>query len=354
MARPSSEPALPDIRPFRERIGDFALDSFESLEGANEALYGSGLGDGLPLVPPTSRRVAAMLAPCTLPPDSAFETLMPSFVAPTLWDVATCAVMAGCEARYLPVVAAALQAVADPSFNLLGVQTTTGAAAPLIIVNGRIVEELAINAGANVLGQGARANATIGRAIRLVLQNVGLAIPGSGDMATHGQPGKYGWCIAENEADSPWPPLHVERGFDAATSTVTAIGAVGSAEVVLSVSNPEELVTTLAHSMTLAGNRGARGTLGSGQALVLLPPESARMLSDHGWGRATLQQALLAEARLPSQWLVDGAAEQDDVAVARSAGDILIVVTGGVGIKATFIPTWGGGTEAVTREIKPI
>ena len=193
-----------------------------------------------------------MLASCTLPPESELETIMPSFVRPTLWDVATCAVMAGCEAGYLPVIAAALRAVADPSFNLLGVQTTTGAASPLIIVNGPVAEELGINAGTNVLGQGARANATIGRALRLVLQNVGLAIPGSGDMATHGQPGKYGWCIAENEAESPWSPIHVDRGFDAATSTVTTIGAVGSAEVVLSVSSPDELVTTLAHSMTLA------------------------------------------------------------------------------------------------------
>lgn len=354
MARLSSEPAPPDIRLFRERIGDLALDGFDSLEGANQALYSAGLGDGLPLVPPTSGRIEAMLAGCTQPPDSALETIMPSFVAPTLWDVATCAVMAGCEARYLPVIAAALRAVADPSFNLLGVQTTTGAASPLIIVNGPTTEELAINAGANVLGQGARANATIGRAIRLVLQNVGLAIPGSGDMATHGHAGKYGWCIAENEADSPWPPIHVGRGFDASTSTVTVIGAVGSVEVVLSVSSPEALVTTLAHSMTHAGNRGAGGTLGSGQALVLLPPESARMLSEHGWDRSKLQHALLAEARLPAQWLVERTSDQDDVAVARSADDILIVVTGGVGIKATFVPTWGGGTEAVTREIRPI
>jgi hypothetical protein len=354
LAPSSSEPALPDIRPFRERISDLALDSFETLEGANEALYQAGLGDGLPLVPPTSSRIQAMLASCSEAPDAPLETIMPSFVAPTLWDVATCAVIAGCEARYLPVIVAALRAVADPSFNLLGVQTTTGAAAPLIIVNGPIVEELAINAGTNVLGQGARANATIGRAFRLVLQDVGLAIPGSGDMATHGHAGKYGWCIAENEAGSPWPPIHVDRGFDRATSTVTAVGAVGSAEVVLSVGSPEALVTTLAHSMTLAGNRGAGGTLGSGQALVLLPPESARKLSEAGWDRARLQQALLAEARLPSQWLEGGTVDQDDVSVARSAADILIVVTGGVGIKATFVPTWGGGTEAVTREIKPL
>ena len=310
--------------------------------------------------------MAATLEPCTLAPDHELETIMPSFVAPTLWDVATCAVMAGCEARYLPVIAAALRAVADPSFNLLGVQTTTGAATPLVIVNGPLVDELGINVGSNALGQGARANATIGRAMRLVLQNVGLAIPGSGDMATHGQPGKYGWCIAEHEARSPWPPFHADRGFDAATNTVTAVGAVGSAEVVLSASSPEELVTILAHSMTLAGNIGAHGTLGSGQALVLLPPESARMLNDHGWDRPQLQAQLLARARIPPQWLIRRAAERtgvelprrgserDDVPVARSAEDILIVVTGGVGIKATFIPTWGGGTEAVTRAIEPL
>ena len=348
-----TEPELSDIRPFQERMGDLAIDSFDSFEGANEALYHSGLGDGLPLVPPTSRRVVAMLAPSALPPEATLEVIMPSFVAPTLRDVATCAVMAGCEAHYLPVIVAALRAVADPSFNLLGVQTTTGAAAPLIIVNGPIVESLAINAGSNVLGQGARANATIGRAFRLVLQNVGLAMPGSGDMATHGHAGKHSWCIAENETRSPWPPLHVERGFDVSTSTVTTVAAVGSSEVVLSVSSPEDLVTTLAHSMTSAGNCGAE-TLGSGQALVLLPPESARKLSDADWTRAQLQQALLAEARLPSDWVPSGTVEADDLAVARSAEDILVVVTGGVGIKATFVPTWGGGSTAVTREITPI
>ena len=347
-------------------MADLALDAVDGLDAANEALYRAGLGDGLPLIPPTSRRVAAMLEACTQPPEQELGMIMPSFVAPTLWDVATCAVMAGCEPRYLPVIAAALRAVAEPSFNLLGIQTTTGAATPLVIVNGPVVDELGINVGSNALGQGARANATIGRAMHLVLQNVGLAIPGTGDMATHGQPGKYGWCLAEHEADSPWPPFHADRGFDAATSTVTAVGAVGSAEVVLSASSPEELVTTLAHSMTLAGNMGSQGTLGSGQALVLLPPESARMLNGHGWDRRQLQEALLAEARLPLHWLTRRAAERasaelprhegeyDGVPVARSAEDILIVVTGGVGIKATFIPTWGGGTEAITREIEPL
>lgn len=345
---------LPDTRPFGERINALTLDLIDSFEAANEALYRAGLGDGLPLVPPTSRRITEMLAPCVMDRLTAFEMIMPSFVSPTLQDIATCAVMAGCESRYLPVIVSALRAVADPSFNLLGVQTTTGAAAPMIIINGPIIKELAIHAGHNVLGQGSRANATIGRALRLVLQNVGLAIPGSGDMATQGQAGKYGSCIAENEADSPWEPLHTNLGFETASSTVTAIAAVGSVEVVLSSSNPEELTTTLAHSMTLAGNRGEGGTLGSGQALVLLPPESAQMLDAHGWNRKKLQNALFAEAKLPGRWIANSTSDQDDVAIAYSADDILIAVTGGTGIKATFIPTWGGGSKAITRKIEAI
>ncbi len=362
MTLTASEPppaAAVDIRPLHERIAGLALDRDGSFEDANESLYRARLTDGLPVVPPTAARIDAMLVAASLHADDVLDTLMPSFTAPTLWDVAASAVMAGCEAPYLPVIVAALRAVADPAFNLLGIQTTTGAAAPLLIVNGPVAAQLDINAGPNCMGQGWRANATIGRAVRLVLQNVGLGIPGSGDMATQGQPGKYSWCIAENEAKSPWPPLHVTRGFDAAASAVTAVGAVGNVEVVLSVSAPEELVTTLAHSMTLAGNLGAHGTFGGGQALVLLPPESARFLDGHGWDRARLQEALFEEARMPLDWLNERAAERlrgdataDAVTVARSPQDILVVVTGGVGIKATFVPTWGGGTEAVTRPVE--
>ena len=308
-----------------------------------------------------------MLAGCAAGPGHALEMIVPAHVAPTLWDVAACAAMAGCEAAYLPVVAAAIRAVADPAFNLEGVQATTGSAAPFLIVSGPVAAELGINAGANCMGQGSRANATIGRALRLLLQNVGLSIPGRTDMATQGMPGKFTWCIADLREGSPWSPLGEQLGFASGTSTVTAVGAVGNVEVVLPQTTPEDVVLTLARSMTLAGNIGQAGSFGGGQALVIVPPESAYYLEGAGIGRRELQQQLFELARVPFAQLPGSAVQrvqerraelglppEDAVRVAQSADEILVVVAGGVGTKATFVPTWGGGTRAITREVRPL
>ena len=355
-----------DPRPLRERLADLDLDRLRDSHEANERLYRAGLTDGLPVVPPTARRIEEMLGGADPAASPGLGPLPPGFMTPTSWDAAACAVLAGCERGALPLVVAALAAVAEPAFNLLGIQTTTGAAATLFVVNGQVTSDLGINAAHNSFGPGWRPNATIGRAIRLALQTVGLAVPGSGDMATQGHPGKYTWLVAENEAASPWAPLHATRGLAAGSSAVTAVGAVGNVEVVLPLTSPGALMKTLAHSMTIAGNIG-RGSFGSGQPLVLLPPESAQFLKKHGWERTSLQQALFAEATMPLAWLSDGAIERtraareeqglapiDALPAARSPEDILIVVTGGVGVKATFVPTWGGGTEAVTREVEPL
>jgi hypothetical protein len=266
----------------------------------------------------------------------------------------------------LPLIVAALGAVTDPAFNLLGIQTTTGAAAPLFIVNGPVAAALDLNAAHNVLGPGRRANATIGRALRLILQDVGLALPGSGDMATQGHPGKYSWLVAENETASPWEPLHATRGFGAQSSAVTAVGGVGNVEMVLPVTSPAALVTTIARSMMIGGNIG-RLSFGAGEALVLLPPECAHYLARNGWGRTDLQRAVFAEANVPLAWLPEHAATRvraareelglppsDVLNAVRAAESILIAVTGGVGHKATFVPTWAGGTAAVTREVAPL
>jgi hypothetical protein len=274
--------------------------------------------------------------------------------------------MAGCEPRYVSVIVAALRELAEPQFNLLGIQATTGSATPVLIVGGAVVSSLDINAGANCMGPGRRANATIGRAVRLILQNVALAIPGVSDMATQGQPGKYTWCVAEAEADSPWPPLRASQGFDVADSTVTVVGAAGNLEVVLGGTTPEENAATLASSMR-AGNIGVGGEFGGGQALVLLPPESAVFFASQGWTREHLQEAIFAEGLMPQALLPMGTQQRlqrrraetgksgnDWISLTRSPQDVLVVVTGGVGVKSTFIPTWGGGTEAVTRIVEPI
>ncbi len=185
-----------DARPLRERLTDLSLDRLTDFHQANERLYRAGLTDGLPVMPPTTRRIEEMLDGADPAALGGMGPLPPGFMTPTPWDAAACAVLAGCEVGALPVIVAALGAVADPTFNLLGIQTTTGAAAPLFVINGPVVSDLSINASHNSFGPGWRPNATIGRAIRLVLWNVGLAVPGSGDMATQGHPGKYTWLVA--------------------------------------------------------------------------------------------------------------------------------------------------------------
>ena len=331
---PTLPPLDVDMRPFRERLRELDIGPGTDFDQANERLYAAGLTDGLPVVPPERRRIGAMLSVSKLDPYETLDPLTPSYVAPTRWEVAANAVMAGCEPRYLPLVIAALRAVADPAFNLVGVQTTTGATAPIFIVHGPVVDELEINAGTNCMGQGRRSNATIGRAIRLVLQNVGLAIPGKGDMATHGIPGKYTWLIAENETDNVWPAFHVSRGLAPGTSAITALAAVGSTEVVLGDGTPEEIVQRLGRHMTPIGT----------EALLLLPPDNTLLLQRGGWDRARLQSEVLREALEAHPWA-------NSERHFRTPDDVLAVVTGGAGIKATYVPAWGGGTRAVTRAL---
>lgn len=320
------------------------------------------LGDGLPLVPPTPERVAHMLG--NLDPDQLVATLAPCFGEATWRALAENAVMAGCLPAYLPVVAAAAAAVAEAEFNLLGIQTTTGNAATMIIVNGPIATIIGMNAGANALGPGNRANATIGRALRLVLQNIGGAKPGEMDMATLGQPGKYTFCLAENEAQSPWTTLHADRGFAKEQSAVTVIGAEGIIEIVDSVSTePEHLIRTYANSMLFAGSAGTSGLIGAGEPLLLMPPDHAELFKRAGWSKPDVKAALHREALLPLERLSPAVAEriaaarktanQDAAApirIARDAADILIVVAGGSGVKAAYIPTWSG-SRAVSRAI---
>ena len=237
-----------------------------SWDEAQEDLLALGLTDGLPVMPPTRKRVNDMLEMAGVDRNAVLGTLPPAFLEVTWEDVAINAVLAGCEPAYLPVVGAAIAAMTDTAFNLLGIATTTGSAATLVIVNGPVAQAIGMNSEANALGPGNKANATIGRAVRLVLQNVGGAKSGTTDMATLGQPAKYTFCFAENEAASPWAPLHVERGFAPEASVVTVVGTSGSIEVVDTVSaGAADLARTYAQSMLIAGNVSGAGTLGGGE-----------------------------------------------------------------------------------------
>ena len=334
--------------------------AFERVQTELAAAY---LTDGLPLVPPTMDRVAAMLAANGYAADEEISMLPPGFETATAGDIAICAVMAGCMPAYLPVLIAAVDALSDMSFNLVGIGTTTGSAAPVYIVNGPIVDQIGLNAKNNALGTGHRANATIGRAMTLILQNIGGAIPGETDMATLGQPAKYTCCFAENVAESLWAPLHVERGFAADASVVTAVGISGTGEVNDSDSQDAAgLAQTFAQSMLIAGISGGAGLLGGGEPLCLFPPEWAAMFDRDGYTKQQAKAAIWQQATLPIEKLPPGlrkhrmAAASDPSAnvirVAEKADDLMIVVAGGVGRKAAYLPTWGGTTKAISREIK--
>ena len=336
---------------------------------AQEDLYAAGVTDGLPVTPPTRERVARMLEQCGFDADEVVTTLPPAFETATWRDIAINAVMAGCLPAHLPVVGAAVAALAADEFNLIGIATTTGSAAPIVIVNGPIVTELGMNAEGNALGPGNRANAAIGRAVSLALRNIGGAKPGELDMATLGQPAKYTCCFAENEAGSPWEPLHVERGFDKSANVVTIVGVSGSVEVVDSSSNkPQDLAQTFAQSMLIAGTAGGggHGLLGGGEPLLIMPPEIANAFQHGGCSKAQAKALIHERAIMPldrlspavRKHLVElrtNAAHADATGPLRLAykpDDVMIVVAGGVGVKAAYVPTWGGTTRAVSRLIR--
>ena len=204
-----------------ENTGARFLELPDSPYAIYEHFYAKGWTDGLPIIPPTEDLVGETLRYTDRAPEETVVELPPRGGAATVEKIAVNAVMAGCMPEYLPVLIAAAKAVAEPQYNLYGRQTTTHPGAHLVIINGPIRGELGVNCHRNVLGQGFRANATIGRALRLLLITVGGGVPGVTDMATHGHPGKYSYCIGEDEEGSPWSPLHADRGFDPGTSTVT-------------------------------------------------------------------------------------------------------------------------------------
>lgn len=283
-------------------------------------LQAAGLGDGLPLVLPEDGTIAAMLDGRNPLGPALRHPLPVAFSVPTWWEVAAVATLAGCGPGVVGLVAAALDAAADPAFNLLGVLSTTGAAAPLVVVHGPHVDRVGLHAGSGSLGPGWPVNATLGRAVQLAMLNLGLARPGEIDMATHGHPGKLSWLVAERQSASPWEPFSLSRGLADDEDAVTVVAGVGNVEVVLPTTGPEQVVGRLGRVIS---------AIGSAQSLLLLPPDGAVFLARHGWNRHRLVAAL-ADA---------------------GCQEVLVMVTGGAGVKATVVPGWGGASEAVTRVV---
>jgi hypothetical protein len=262
------------------------------------------VADGLPAVPPTAARVAAAVAASGRARDELVAEMPPNFGRATVEKIAVNAVMAGCRPEYLPVVLAAVEAVCDERFCLLGVSGTTDAVAPLVIVNGPIRRALDINSGAGVFGPGWRANATIGRAVRLCWVNIGGARPGVISMSTFGGPGRYSYCIGENEDASPWEPLHVEHGFDRGDSTVAVLAAEAPQIVADTRSrNALDLLATIARSVEVVAHHKATGL---GDTAIVFSPEHVTTLAADGWSKARVRQHLWDRLRKPVRELLPG------------------------------------------------
>ena len=327
---------------------------------AIEFCYAQGWTDGLPVVPPTDERVAAFLGHLKRNRDEVLGGVPERRRFVTVEQVAANAVMAGCLPEYAPVVVAAVEAIVQPQFNLVGPSASLGGSAILLIVNGPVVEQLQINCRNNLFGPGNRANATIGRAIRLVLMNTCGAIPGLFDRSCLGHPGKYTYCIGENETESPWLPLHVERGGAAGTSAVTAFACEGPRQVRNGLSQtPEGVLTTIADVMSSLGT--SLTTSGSvvstssgtrqGEIAVVIAGEHTQTISRHGWSKSDIRRYLAEHARRTVADLkrgggLDGAVAPGDaqhyIPVVERPEDILIVAAGGQeGAMSAVIPSWG-------------
>lgn len=316
--------------------------------GWYEYAEAQGWGDGLPTLAPTGESVDTYLAaagPCgpTVGP------VPPSGVIPDVRSLAANAVMAGCPPAAFSIVVAALRAVLAEEFNLVGVMATTHPCTPLVLVSGAARKAAEVNARHNCLGQGWRANATIGRALHLILVNLGGSRPGNLDRATHGSPAKYTYCFAEDEEASPWPPLAVRRGFAPGEPVVTVFAAEGPHNVNDHGSTSgEELLVTIAGTMATPGSNNFHL---AGEHLVVLGPEHAVTLARDGWDTASMQQKLHDLARVPQA--VVSAGKQAEIAAGtieatdgyyRMTGgpeSIQIVVAGGAGKHSAWVPTFG-------------
>ena len=354
----------------RGALGEDILEDRIEIDAGPVALaeffFTHGWTDGLPVTPPTAESVAAMVAASGRAAAETIGPIPPRMRIATLEKLAVNAVMAGCRPVYFPVVLAALDAVLDENIRLYGIQTATNTSSALLIVNGPIVKELGLNARGNVFGQGNRANATIGRALQLILRNVGGDLPGETDMATHGHAGKYTFCIAENEDESPWEPLHVERGFKPGDSTVTVIG--GSSPQNVFTYGCETGAEILDHFIGALTGLGHNNIIFPTGPLFVLSPEHAQTLARDGFDKPRIKQHLFEKARIPltrfaartvtglrhrrARWF-EIAGDPHHIGVADRVGDINIVVAGGAGIHSQFVPT-SFSYSPVTRVIRNV
>jgi hypothetical protein len=374
-------PGLPNMRPgcgakniepgvverLKIRFNETGLKSRRIEIGAGEdeqeAMDARGWSDGLPLVPPTEERVLRMLDGTAREPQEVLGLVPPDLAPATVEKIAINAVMAGCKPEYLPVVLAAVDAVLDESFAMHGVLATTMFVSPVVIVNGPVRRHIGMNAKGNVLGQGNRANGSIGRTVQLVIRNIGGGRPREVDRATLGNPGKYTYCFAEDEEGSSWEPLSVERGLRPGQSAVTVFAGFGLQGVVDQKSrDPESLSRSFAESLKAIHNVKLAPAC---DALIVVCPEHHRTFRNAGWSKARLLEQLYRLCEIPGNELIAGAkgiAEGGPPSLAGKIvnkfrpGGLMIVHAGGdAGMFSGIIGGWSAGGERgslpVTKEI---
>ena len=328
-----------------------------------EMMFTRGWSDGLPVVPPTEERVVKMLTGTMRAPDEIVATVPPDLVDASVEKVAIAAVMAGCLPEYLPWVLTAVEAVCNDEFNMHGLLATTMPVAPVLICSGPGTRAIGMNSGINALGQGNRANATIGRALQLIVRNVGGGRPGEVDRAAHGNPGKLSFCFAENDADSPVGTLAGQHGIEPGVDAITVFAGEGPRGIVDQLSRaPESLANTLAAQLQVIHNH--KLVIGF-DAILVLGPEHGRVFAEAGWDRDRILFELHMRLTTPAAELERGAGDiAEGIPVGMSTADLpkfrpdglmLAYTGGGAGLFSSIIPGWVNGemgSKPVTREVR--
>ena len=322
----------------------------DDAEVISDYFHAHGYTDGLPIIPPTEARILRMLAGTTRKPGESLGLMPPAVQHVTIEKIAINAVMAGCKPAYMPVLIAAVELMLVRDWALDSMQSTTNPLTPMLIINGPIRQRIGLNCGIGVMGPGWQANATIGRAIRLMMLNIGGATPGDVDKCTQGFVGKYGLCIGENEEESPWHPYHVQHGFNASDNVVTVIGVNASTNIHDSSDRWEDLLMTLTASLISPGTANVADPMST--PVIALNPLHAQILASAGFTAQSLQEHIFQNCRLPADGLsvrrsvlrrgehgdelyfVDGT-----IPFANWAKNIKIVVTGGItGGQSCYLP----------------
>lgn len=337
--------------------------NFNDIDEINQYFDKNGWTDGLPIIPPTIERVERMLKATQRDRNEIIGLMPPFSLNATVEKIAINCVMAGCLPEYFELMITVVEALLDEEFNLYGVQATTNPIGPMVIVNGPIRHQLGINGGIGLFGPGWRANATIGRAVRLMLLNIGGAKPGVGDMSTLGNPGKYSACIAELEEESPWESLHVERGFASEENTVTVVSATAPYNVIHLANNAEIFLEEIKDLLIL---KGTNFVIFDMEPVLVISPVHAEMLSSQGYTKQKIREVLWEKARIglnhfdsktveavlawKSEYIIIENGEKVMNTV-KKPEDIIIIHAGGHGEHSAVLGTFNR-SKVVTKAMK--